>query len=427
MTERRPGRSGRVGWRRFVGAVVVDTEPLRVSVPFRRLWFGLTVSQLGQQMTQVAVAIQVYDLTRSSFAVGLVGGVSLVPLVVFGLYGGAIADVVDRRVLGVVTSCALWVLSGVLLAQALLGLGSVALVYVVVGLQAACFAVNNATRSAMIPRLVPPLLLPAANALGQISFNLGFTVGPLIGGAVIAVWHVQSAYGVDVVTFTAALYAMWRLPSIPPEGPARRAGLRTVVEGFAYLGTRRNVLMTFLLDIGAMVLAQPRALFPGLAAHVFGGGSRTVGLLMAAPAIGALGGALFSGWLGRVRRQGLAVVLAVLAWGAAVTGFGLSSLLWLGVVLLAVAGCADMVSAVYRNTIMQVASPDRMRGRLQGVFTAVVAGGPRLGDMRAGTVATWTGEPASVVIGGLACMVTTVLLAVGFPRFVRYDSHHPAA
>ncbi|HEX6443824.1 MAG TPA: MFS transporter [Streptosporangiales bacterium] len=405
--------------------MVLDTQPLRVSPPYRRLWFGLSVSQLGQQMTQVAVAIQVYDLTRSSFAVGLVGGVALVPLIAFGLYGGAIADVVDRRVLGIVTSTALWLLSGVLLVQALLGLGSVALIYVVVGMQAACFAVNNATRQATIPRLVPGRLLPAANALGQISFNLGFTVGPLIGGAVIAVWHVQAAYAVDVVTFTAALYAMWRLPSIPPLGQARRAGIRTVIEGFAYLGTRRNVLMSFLVDIAAMVLAQPRALFPALAAHVFGGGSRTVGLLMAAPAIGALGGALFSGWLGRVRRQGLAVVLAVLSWGAAVTGFGLSPMLWLGVVLLAIAGCSDMISAVYRNTIMQVASPDEMRGRLQGVYTAVVAGGPRLGDMRAGTVATWTGEPASVVIGGVACMVATVLLAIGFPRFVRYDSHDP--
>lgn len=413
------------GWRRLLRAVVVDTQPLRVSAPYRRLWFGLTVSQLGQQMTQVAVAIQVYDLTRSSFAVGLVGGVSLVPLIVFGLYGGAIADVVDRRVLGVVTACALWVLSGVLLAQALLGVGSVWLVYVVVGLQAAASAVNNATRQAMIPRLVSSRLMPAANALGQITSNVGLTLGPALGGVIIAAWHVQAAYAVDVATFTAALYAMWRLPAMPPEGPPRRAGIRTVIEGFAYLGTRRNVLMTFLLDIGAMVLAQPRALFPALATHVFGGGSRTVGLLMAAPAIGALGGALFSGWLGRVRRQGLAVVLAVLAWGAAVTGFGLTSMLGLGLVLLAVAGCADMISAVYRSTIIQVASPDQMRGRLQGVFTVVVTGGPRLGDVRAGTVATWTGEPVSVVIGGLACMVTTVLLAVGFPRFVRYDSHRP--
>ncbi len=416
-----PMRPSRPRWR----TLLTDVAPLRVSADYRRLWFGLTVSQLGQQMTAVALAIQVYAITRSSFAVGVVGICAFVPLVVFGLYGGAIADSMDRRRLALVASTGLWLLSIVLAAQALAGLRSVLLLYVVAALQAACYAVNNPARAAIIPRLLPPPLLPAANALSTASFNLGFTVGPLLGGVVIGWLGLGAAYLVDCVTFTAALYALWRLPPVPPEGEVRRAGLQSVLEGLRYLRTRPNVLMTFLVDLCAMVLAQPRALFPAIAGGFYGGGTRTVGLLAASPAIGSLVAVVFSGPLGRVRRQGLAILVCVVAYGAAVAAFGLTRTLWLGVVFLALSGAADMVSSVFRNTILQVATPDAMRGRLQGVFIVVVAGGPRLGDFTAGTIAAISTEAFAVVSGGCACMVAVGLLAARYRGFARYDAAAP--
>jgi MFS family permease len=405
--------------------LLTDVTPLRFSADYRRLWFGLSVSQLGQQMTAVALAIQVYAITESSFAVGVVGICAFVPLVVFGLYGGAIADAMDRRLLALIASTGLWLLSVVLAAQALLGWQSVGLLYVVAALQAGCFAVNNPARAAIIPRLLPPPMLPAANALSTASFNLGFTVGPLLGGVVIGWLGLGAAYLVDCVTFTAALYALWRLPPVPPEGDVRRAGLQSVLEGLHYLRTRPNVLMTFLVDLCAMVLAQPRALFPAVAGGFYGGGTRTVGVLAAAPAIGSLVAVVFSGRLGRVRRQGLAIMVCVVLYGASVAAFGLTRTLWLGVAMLAASGAADMVSSVYRNTILQVATPDAMRGRLQGVFIVVVAGGPRLGDFAAGSVASLRTETFAIVAGGCACMIAVGLLAARFPGFARYDATDP--
>jgi MFS family permease len=410
---------------RSLRALLTDVAPLRASADYRRLWFGTSVSQLGQQMTAVALAIQVYAITGSSFAVGVVGICAFVPLVVFGLYGGAIADSMDRRRLALVASTGLWLLSIVLATQALAGLRSVLLLYVVAALQAACYAVNNPARAAIIPRLLPPPLLPAANALSTASFNLGFTVGPLLGGVVIGWLGLGAAYLVDCVTFTAALYALWRLPPVPPQGEVRRAGLQSVLEGLRYLRTRPNVLMTFLVDLCAMVLAQPRALFPAIAGGFYGGGTRTVGLLAASPAIGSLVAVVFSGPLGRVRRQGRAILVCVVAYGAAVAAFGLTRALWLGVLFLAVSGAADMVSSVFRNTILQVATPDAMRGRLQGVFIVVVAGGPRLGDFTAGTVAAISTEAFAVVSGGCACMVAVGLLAARYRGFARYDAVNP--
>jgi MFS family permease len=416
-----PPTAARTPWR----ALLTDIGPLRVSPDYRRLWFGTTVSQLGQQMTAVALAIQVYAITRSSFAVGVVGICAFVPLVVFGLYGGAIADAMDRRLLALAASSGLWVLSIALAVQALLGWRLVWLLYVVAGLQAACYAVNNPARAAIIPRLIPGPMLPAANALSTASFSLGFTVGPLLGGIVIGSLGLGAAYVVDCVTFTAALYALWRLPPVPPEGDVRRAGLQSVLEGLRYLRSRPNVLMTFLVDMCAMVLAQPRALFPAVAGGFYGGGTRTVGLLAASPAIGSLAAVVFSGRLGRIRRQGLAVMVCVVLYGAAVAAFGLTRTVWLGVLMLAASGAADMVSSVYRNTILQVATPDAMRGRLQGVFIVVVAGGPRLGDFTAGTVASITTETFAIVSGGCACMVGVGLLASRYRGFARYDALHP--
>jgi MFS family permease len=417
------------GWfARTVRTVGVDITPLRVSAAYRRLWFGLGVSNIGQQMTAVAVAWQVFLITRSSFMVGLVGGVALVPLVVFGLYGGAIADVMDRRTLMLWTGFGQAALSAVLLAQALAHVGSVLLLYLVVALQSALFAVNQPARSSTVPRLVGRELLPAANALQQVTWNLGFTLGPLVGGALIASAGLGAAYGLDLVTFGAAMYAVLRLPPIVPDGaPGRRAGLASVVEGLRFLRTRRTVMMTFLVDLNAMVFGMPRALFPAVAVLFYGGGAGVAGLLASAPAVGAMIGALCSGWLGRVRRQGLAVMVAVTVWGVAIAGFGLVRALWLALVMLAVAGCADMVSAVFRSTILQSATPDALRGRLQGVFIVVVAGGPRLGDVESGGVASVFSERVSIVSGGLLCIGGVALLTMLFPSFARYRSDAPTA
>jgi len=405
--------------------LVVDITPLRESAPYRRLWLGTTVAQVGQQMTAVAVAIQVYGLTGSSFAVGMVGAAALVPLVLFGLYGGAIADSHDRRKVALVASTGLWACSMVLLVQSWLAWDELWLLYVVVATQSGFYAVNNPARSAMLPRLLGPTLLPAANALSTVSWNLGFTLGPLLGGAVVAAFDLSAAYAIDVVTFTMALYGIIRLPAIPPQGEVSRVGLRSVLEGLHFLRTRRNILMTFMVDLAAMVLAQPRALFPALAVTVYGGGPRTVGVLSAAPAVGALLAAALSGWLGRVRFQGRVVLAMVACYGASIALFGLAGSLWVALLFLALSGGFDMVSAVFRTTILQVATPDELRGRLQGVFIVVVAGGPRLGDTVAGTTATAFGETLAVVAGGTACVLVVSALAVRFPAFARYDARNP--
>jgi Transmembrane secretion effector len=409
--------------------VLTDVRPLQASRDYRRLWVGSTVSQLGQQMTAVTIAIQVYALTRSTFSVGLVGIFSLVPIVAFGLYGGALADAFDRRKLALVVSLGLWAMSLVLVLQAAFHLQSVWLLYGVVALQSACFAVNSPTRAAIVPRLIAAEHLPAANALSMASFNLGFTVGPLFGGLAIGAGGYTFAYAIDAVTFSAAVYAIVRLPPIPPEPrvgePPTRAGLRSLVEGFRFLRTARNIRMTFVLDMCAMVFAQPRALFPAVAGAFFGGGVNTVGLLQASPAIGSLVAFTFSGWVGKVRRQGVAIALCVSGYGASVGLFGLARALWLGVLLLALSGAADMVSAAYRSTILQVAAPDSLRGRLQGVFTVVVAGGPRLGDFMIGSVAALANPTFALLAGGTACVVGVLLASARQRPFLGYDAAHP--
>ncbi|WP_436786200.1 MFS transporter [Yinghuangia sp. YIM S10712] len=410
--------------RRVVGAVVADVTPLRLSAGYRRLWAGAMISSLGQQMTALAVAVEAYQLTGSNFSVGLVGLFFLGPLIFFGLVGGAIADSMDRRKLGLITSTGLSVMSLVLAVQAVLELRQVWLLYAVVAAQSAFFAVNSPTRAAMIPRLLPAEHLPAANALSMLSMTVSMTAGPLLAGLVIGVWDAQTVYIVDALGFGLALYAMWRLPSMPPvrEGPAGRA---SVAEGFRYLRTRPNVRMTFMADIAAMAFGMPRALFPAVAAAWYGGDAKTVGLLAAAPAVGGFLGALFSGWLGRVRYQGRAVILSIVAWGLAIAAFGTTRWLWLGLLFLAVAGCADTISGVFRNTILQVATPDDMRGRLAGVFTVVVAGGPRLGDFGSGSIATLTSERVAVIGGGLACVVAVLALTARWRGFWRYDARNP--
>jgi len=421
----RPTVESRPGLLARLRGATLDLTPLRVSVPYRRLVIGEAVSVLGTQVTIVAVPLQVYAQTRSSAAVGLVGLAGLLPLIVFGLYGGAIADAVDRRKLVLFTTSAQLLLAVVLVAQAVAGLGSTLLLYAVVAGQAAMFAIDSPARQAFVPRLLPTELLPAANALKQVEFNLGVTVGPLLAGLLVARFGYSAAYGLDVLTFLAALVAVTGLPAMPPAGGGRRAGTASVLEGLAFLRSRQVLMMTFVVDLVAMVFAMPRALFPALSEQVYGGGEQTAGLLYSALAAGALLGALFSGWLGRIHRHGVAVLVAIVAWGLSVTLFGLTDVLWLAVLFLAAAGLSDMVSAVFRTAILQAAAPDEMRGRLGGVFIVVVAGGPRLGDARAGGGAELVGLQGSSVIGGLTVVAVTAAIALGAKGFRSYDARQP--
>ncbi|WP_407703704.1 MFS transporter [Streptomyces triticagri] len=408
--------------------ILADLTPLRTSVDYRRLWVGQTVSWLGQAMTALAISLQVYDITGSAFSVGLVGLFSLVPLVGFGLYGGAIADTVDRRTLGLASAAGLCLLSFVLAAAALAGFHRVWLLYSIVALQAVCAALNHPARLSMIPRLLPPEQLPAANALSSVTTTAGTMFGPMLGGLLVGFWGYQAAYLIDAAAFSASLYAMYRLPSMKPDR-AEGAGTKraSVLDGLRFLATRPNLRMTFFTDMCAMVLAHPRALFPAVAVLWFGGDAKTTGLLVAAPAIGALLGSVFSGWLGRIRRHGLAILLAVASWGTAIAVFGLTRNLWLGMLFLALAGCSDTVSMVFRSTMLQAATPDDMRGRLQGVFIVVVAGGPRLGDFTAGAVADLTSPQLAITGGGVACVIAVGLLALKWRRFAHYDARSPEA
>jgi MFS family permease len=397
--------------------LAIDVRPLRHAA-YRRVFVGNSTALLGSQLTAVAVPVQMYALTRSSLWVGYIGIAGLVPLLVFALWGGALADVLDRRRLLLVSSLLSWAVTLGLLGQAVLGVRSPALLLVLVAVQSAAFAVTMPTRSALIPRIVPVAEVPAANTLNFTASTAAGVAGPLVAGLLIH-WGVAWAYGVDALTFTLALWAALRLPALPPERAGGRGGVADVLFGLRYLVSRPVLLLSFGIDIVAMVLAMPRALFPQAADERFGG-TGAIGWLYASIAIGSVLAGLTSGWIGRVRRQGVALVGAVVVWGLAVAASGLAHQLWLAVALLAVSGAADLVSAVYRQTILQTYAPDELRGRLQGVFTAVVAGGPRLGDVRAGAMAAAFGLAGSWVGGGVACVLVTLVLTLTFPALLRY-------
>jgi MFS family permease len=408
---------------------MIDTRPLGVPT-FRRTWIGNGASFFGFQFTAVAVPVQMFALTGSPTWVGLLGVAGLVPLLIFGLWGGAAADVVDRRKLLLTSSVITWATTVALLAQAMLGVRSAHLLLALTAIQAAGFAVSSPARQAIVPRIVPEPLVPAANTLNYTATTAGGVLGPLAAGVIMGIWStgtgVVVAYALDALLFTVTFWATWKLPDIPPvvstdssvaEKPG--VGLRGIVTGLTFLVTQPVLLLSFAVDLVAMVFAMPRALFPAVAEEQFGGGS-AIGWLYSAIAIGAMVGGLTSGWISRVRRQGLALITAVVVWGLAIGLSGLAHHLWLMVLLLALAGMADLVSAVYRQTIMQTFAPDHLRGRLQGVFTVVVAGGPRLGDLRAGATADLTSVSTSWVGGGLAAAGLAVVLGLTSPALIRY-------
>lgn len=422
-----------------VARLLADLTPLRESRPFRRMWLGTSLSGIGTQLTNVAVALQVFDLTGSNLAVGLVGLFALVPLVVLGLYGGSIVDAYDRRTVVLVTQIGIFAVACGFVLIAWLGTATPGPLYALVAVQSGLFAINSPARLAIVPRLIPAPQLPAANALSSLSFGVAMTVGPMLAGVLVAQVGYAWSYGVEAVLLVVAVTCLAGLPALPPQGEVRRAGLSSVLEGLRYLGTRPNVRMTFLVDMCAMVLAMPRVLFPAIGMLLIGGGATTAGMLVAAIAVGAVLGGLLSGPLGRVRWQGRAIVASIVVWGGAVVTFGVVvSLapgagpddpahwtLWPALACMVVAGIADTVSSVFRSTILQAATPDEMRGRLQGVFIVVVAGGPQLGTLLLGAVAAALGVPGAAVVGGIACIVAVLALAAWQRGFVRYDAEDP--
>ena len=406
--------------RRFAAALV-DISPLKESPAYRAMWFGQLISLLGSNMRLVAVAWQVFELTGSTIAVGMVGLVEVVPLITVSIVGGTFIDTSDRKRLIAVCQVALMTCSALLAVLSLTGTITVFWIYVLTGIASAFNAIDRPARSSILPHVIPEGKLTAAMALRQVLFQTTTIVGPAIGGLLITAISVGWVYLIDAISFTAALFILRWIPQIPIAGAIKEGRWSAIKEGLAF-ATRTPVLLSiFVIDLVAMIFGMPRAVFPALAKDTFHMGAEGVGILYAAPAVGALLGALTTGWVSGVRRQGLAVILAVTAWGAAIALAGLSLFsLVLTVVFLALAGAADVVSAVFRGTILLERTPDALLGRVNALNIMVVTGGPRLGDVEAGLVAGAVGAPSSVVVGGIACLVGAGVVAAGFPSLRRH-------
>ena len=408
---RRPGR-----WR----SVAPDLPLLARRRDFRLLWSGQAVSLFGSTITQVAIPYQVFRLTHSSLDVGLLGAAELIPLLTVAMVGGAVADAVDRRRLVFVTEAVLGLSSVGLMANALLAHPLIWPLYLLSATASALFALGRPSLTAMLPRLVEAQEIPAANALSALSATAAMIIGPAVGGLILAAAGLSFTYLVDTATFAFSLACLGGMSAMPaPEG-AERPSLRSLAEGFRYVRGRPDLQGTYAIDSVAMIFGMPKALFPALALQRFRGGPGVLGALYAAPAAGALLANLVAGATQRVRRHGAAITWAVVVWGCAITMFGLTRRLWLAVVLLAIAGGADMVSGLFRMHMWNSTIPDHLRGRLAGIEWANVASGPLLGDVEAGVVAAWRGPVFSVVSGGLGCVVGAVAVAAALPRFWRY-------
>ena len=406
--------------------LTIDLTPLRVSRDFRLVWFGLLITSAGSQFTLVAVFVQVKELTGSAAAVGATGLAYVVGLVVGTLAGGAVLDAWDRRQLLMFAQVGLAAGSMILLGGALAGEPPLWLIYTGLAVLAAASAIDGPTRSAMTARLLGAPLMPAAQALNQVVWNTSAMLGPAAAGLVVARWGVTVAYAVDLASVGCMFVAAALLHPMPPmAGDHRDTGMSAIREGFSFARRNRLIMSTFVIDLIAMVFGLPRALFPFLIVEQFDRTREAIGLLFAAPAVGALLGALTSGWTGRVRRQGLAVLLSVAGWGVAIAAFGWAGTLWFGLAMLAVAGWADVISAIFRVTIMQTSAPDRLRGRLFGIHILVVTGGPRLGDVEAGVVARLVSPTFSVVSGGIACVIGAGLVALAYPELRRARAAQP--
>ncbi len=407
---------------KIIKSLIVDVSPLRESAPFRRLWIGSTLSSIGGALTWFAVPLQVYDLTRSPLAVGLIGLAQMAPTLLIGLLGGSVADAVDRRRLVLIVSCGLAVVSAGLTAQAFAGLGQVWLLYLLVVLSNGLIAINAPARQTFIPRLLSAEKLPAGLALNRLTFQIMLTAGPALAGLIAATPHLGlgGCYLIDTLSFGASLYGVARLPAMPPQAGKTRPGPRAVADGVRYIGRQPVLAGAFLADLNATVFGLPTALFPAINAERFGGDPRTLGLFLTAIGVGGLVSVAFSGPVKHVSRQGRAMLIAVAIWGAAFAGFAVAPGLWLSLGLLAVAGAADTFTVVFRGTIVQTTTPEEFRGRVTAADYVVGAGGGQLGNLEAGALGSLTSPVISAFTGGLVTVAGVLVIGLALPAFTRY-------
>jgi predicted MFS family arabinose efflux permease len=399
-----------------VPRLLADVSPLKHSAPFRRLWAGQTVSAIGSQLTLVAVAYQAYHLTHSTLVVGMISFAQIVPLLAGALWGGTLADAWDRRRVLTLTQLAMATAVAGLAVNATLDHPRVWVLFVCSAAAAGFQGVDWPARRAALPVLVGTEDVTAAIALQTTTMALALVIGPALSGVLIAAFGLRTVYLIDVASFGVSLTAILLLPRLVPSGGGTAMGFGSMAEGFRHLKGERLLSATYWIDLNAMIFGMPRAVFPALAVHLYGGGAGVVGLLYAAPGAGALVGSLVTGWCGRIRRQGRAIAACVAVWGGTIAVFGIVPVLWIGLVLLALAGAADIISAVFRQNVQQRSVPDHLQGRLSGTFFAVVAGGPRLGDAETGVAAAIGGPEFAVWSGGLACLVGVGVLLWRVPE-----------
>jgi MFS family permease len=426
-----------------VSSALIDLRPFRASPAFTRLWIGSTLAGMGGQLTLVTIMLHVFELTSSTFAVSMVAVAGLVPMILAGLYGGMLADAFDRRIVGLIAAVITFVSTLLLAVLTWSHLETIWWLYALSIINAAANSVGMATRSAITPRLLPRELLASASALNGITIGVMVMVGPALAGILVATTGYGWTYTIDVVLMLAMFLGLWTLPPLRPEGTIVRPGLESLVDGWRFLKRAKNIRMQYILDIVAMTFGQPMALYPALGTVLLGGGAVTTGALTAAVAAGTFLSSLFSGRVVRYRWHGRGIQRAIQVYGASILAFG--AILVIGVwmppanettvnlgliiaacVALAASGAADNVSSIYRSTMMQASVPDSIRGRLQGIFIIVVTGGPRVGALYAGALATVVTLWFPPLLGGFIVIALVALLVRLTPGFRDYDAENPA-
>jgi len=420
LTETEPRAPG------LFARIAVDVTPLRESPGFRSLWLGQSIAYVAWRMLPVLVSVQMFDITHSSLAVGILAIAQFVPLVTLTIVGGAAADAYDRRLILIGSFVGIILSTSALVAVTAAGTTSATAIFVLTLLGWSSFSLGAGAVRSVTPRLVPLEQLPAAAALIGLYNNLGLVVGPAVAGVLIAWVGLTWTYAVAAVGMVVALVLVLGVPPVPPAHDAQRVTIGSIWEGFRYVARQHVVLGFFIIDSVAMIFEMPAALFPQMAQEIFASPA-SVGFLFAAPAVGAFAASLVSGWVMRVNKQGAAIVAAASGWGVAIAAFGFTSTLWIALALLVVAGAFDQVSAIFRSTIVLTVTPDHMRGRLGGIEFAQVASTPALGNLEAGAIASLTSVRFSIVFGGVACVIGTLVTAAIFPVLLRYDARRPRA
>ena len=412
--------------------IFADTRPFKTPA-FKRLWLGNVATVIGAQLTVVAVPVQIYQMTGSSGYVGLTGLFGLIPLVIFGLYGGSIADAFDKRIVLICTTIGMCVTTAGFWVLTILGNENIWLLLINFSLQQAFFAVNQPTRTAILRSILPIDQLASATSLNMLLMQTGAIVGPLIAGALIPLIGFGWLYFLDVVSIIPTLWAVWSLPSIKPSGKVMKAGFASVVDGLKYLAGQPVLLMVMVLDLIAMIFGMPRALYPEIAEVNFGGGdagATMLAFMYSSMAVGAVLGGVLSGWVSRISRQGVAVYWCIIAWGAAVALGGVAIIVspgavtawaWMFIIMMVIGGMADMFSSAVRNAILQQSAAEHVQGRIQGVWIIVVVGGPRLADVLHGWAAEPLGAGWTVLWGGVTVVVLSAICMVAVPKFWKYE------